>query len=171
VIEHAAPRHQARRLEHEAVVAAGPRDLAPADPHRACALADQPADDAQQRGLAAAARAEQGDELALVEPEARVVERNHRLGSARPRLATGKDLADVFDHTERHSRTRPSDAVRDDGLACGTTTCRDEHGVRLEYPAAYPMIFSASNGRHGATSRLAFPPAWRRRRRSPCFEV
>ena len=63
VVEHVAPRHQARRLEHEAVVAHRPGDLAPADGDRPARLRDQPADDAQQRRLAASARPEQRDEL------------------------------------------------------------------------------------------------------------
>ena len=102
IVDHRAPRHQARRLKHEAVVAERTGDLTPADGHRARGLGDQPGDDAQQRGLAAAGRPEQRNQLTALEAEARIVERDDRLRRARAELADRKHLAHVFDCSERH---------------------------------------------------------------------
>jgi hypothetical protein len=66
-------REQRVALEHDAGAALVRRqrvDHAVADPHRALGLPQQPGDDPQQRGLAAAARAEQRDELARADPQA-----------------------------------------------------------------------------------------------------
>ncbi len=57
VVEHTAPRHQARALEDEAVIAERFGDFPAADRHRARRLLNEAGNDAQQRGLAAAARA------------------------------------------------------------------------------------------------------------------
>ena len=62
-----APREQRRRLEHVAVLPAEPRLLGAdaVDPDRARARPLQIGDDPQQRGLAAAGRADQRDEVAV----------------------------------------------------------------------------------------------------------
>jgi hypothetical protein len=59
-------RHGSRlSLEHEAAVAAGAAHRAAVEQDVAGTCRFQPGDDAQQRGLAAAARADEGDELAM----------------------------------------------------------------------------------------------------------
>src|SRR5262245_5127617 len=104
VAEHGRPRHQRRLLEYEADVAdrLGPHPLAAAVPgDRAARRFAQPGDDAQRRRLAAARRAEQGEEFALPYVEVETVERVD---------AVGKRLADAFEcddrsWSERHPRT------------------------------------------------------------------
>src|SRR5262249_52981580 len=148
IVAHVAPRHQARRLKHEAVVAHRPGDLAPADGHRPARLRDKPADDAQQRRLAAAARSEQRHELAGVELEAGVVERHHRLERGRAELLDLKDLAHVLDRAERH---RPASLSIAPGTKLARASPRRGDPTRtahwrVEYHVKYLMIFRRSNG-------------------------
>ena len=78
----------------------GPSDLAAADFDAAAARARHAGDDAQQRGLAAAARAEQRDELALLEANRRRLQRDDLGRAAR---GAGEALADA----DRGRRTGP----------------------------------------------------------------
>src|SRR5258708_8413931 len=72
-------------------------------PRRFC---NQPADDAQQRRLAASARSQERNELALLEPEARVIQGDDRLEGAPADFLELKHLAHVVDHPERHHCAR-----------------------------------------------------------------
>ena len=106
IVEHIAPRHQARRLEHEAVVAHRLGDLAAGDCDRAGGLRDQPADDAQQRGFAATAWPQKRDELAFLELERGVVQGDDGLKRGPADLVELEHLAHVLDDPERHQRAR-----------------------------------------------------------------
>jgi hypothetical protein len=70
-----APGKQRVALEDEAAVGAGARDRRPVEHDVAVRLVDQPVEDAQERGLATAAGADDGGELALLDLEADVAER------------------------------------------------------------------------------------------------
>ena len=75
---HREVREQRVGLEHDAEVARGRRqvrDVAPADLDHAFVLRVEARDRAQQRGLAAARRPEEADELALVDVERDVFQR------------------------------------------------------------------------------------------------
>ena len=78
-----APRQQGRGLGHEADALRGPRVVraGAVDRHGARRRLDEPADDAQQRRLAAAGRAEHGHDLARLDGE---VDRSQRLDRAEP---------------------------------------------------------------------------------------
>jgi hypothetical protein len=72
VVDRREPRKQARRLEDDAPIGAGPGDLAAAEDDAAAVGRDEPRHHRQHRGFAAARMADDADELALgdVEPEA-----------------------------------------------------------------------------------------------------
>src|SRR5262249_3322646 len=148
VVEHVAPRHQARRLKHEAVVAHRPGDLAPADGDRPARLRDQSAHDAQQRRLAASARSEQRHELAGVELEAGVAERHHGLERGRAELLDRKDFAHVFQRAKRHRPASFSIAPGTKLVSRKPAARRSDarRARRLEYHVKYLMIFRRSNG-------------------------
>src|SRR4051812_25230233 len=101
VVQDVAPRHQVRRLEHEAEVGMRSVDLLAADAHRSAALGNQPRNDAKERGLAAPARTEQRDQLALLEFQRRVVDGHDRLAAAAEAAAL-EDPANVAKLAEAH---------------------------------------------------------------------
>src|SRR5207247_4165188 len=105
VAQHAAPGHEVGRLEHEAEIRVRPVDLHAADAHRARRLRDQAGDDAKQRGLAAAARAEERDELALLEGERGVVDRHEGLALAEEALLV-EDAPDALELPEAHASVK-----------------------------------------------------------------
>src|SRR5256712_3630932 len=79
VAGYGAPGKKRELLEHHAAVRAGAADLLAVHPDAAAALGlDEAADDVQESALAAAARADDGDELALAHPEALDAEDRHR---------------------------------------------------------------------------------------------
>src|ERR1051326_7244089 len=75
VAQGGAPVEQHGALKHDADVGARPVDSAAAHPHRAARRRQQSGGDHQQRALAAAARADMGDELAAALAERHVAER------------------------------------------------------------------------------------------------
>src|SRR6267143_5052582 len=80
VAGHGAPGKKRKLLEHHAAVRAGAADLLAVHSDAAAALGlDVAAEDVQEGALAAAARADDGDELALVHAEALDVEDGQRL--------------------------------------------------------------------------------------------
>jgi hypothetical protein len=88
VLERGAPRQQRRLLEHQRDVLPGVGDLCPVDRDRPLGERDEPGHEPQQRGLAAAARADEGHELARARAERDVVDRAH---------APLEDLHDIVD--------------------------------------------------------------------------
>jgi hypothetical protein len=94
VAQHVRPGQQREILEHEARSAPGPSTAVPLTRLPGVAR-DQSGDDLEQRGLAAAARAEQGGELALRKGEVDVAQ-----GLARRcrRSCDAFDLDDRFSH-------------------------------------------------------------------------
>ena len=72
--QHGAPGQQAVVLEHEAAVAAGPVERAAVEQDRAGARRLEARDDAQERGLAAAARPDDRDEFAASRPQGRCLQ-------------------------------------------------------------------------------------------------
>ncbi len=82
VLRHRHVREQRVVLEHHADVAGMHRhaaDILPVDQHLAAVQRDEAGDRAQQRGLAAAARSQQAEELAVAERHGDAVERRHRV--------------------------------------------------------------------------------------------
>src|SRR5690606_36121879 len=69
-----------------------------AEPHRACRRLDLPDEDAQQRGLARAVRAEQRDALAVAQRHADVTEQPARLAEAVPDAVQRRDLLPAARH-------------------------------------------------------------------------
>src|SRR5579883_537793 len=100
VAEHAAPGQQGRALEDEAEILLRPHDLAAAHLDSAAARARHAGDDAQQRGLAAAARAEKRHQLAAAQIVRDLLERDDLAGAG----GAGEDLADVGEPPERCGR-------------------------------------------------------------------
>jgi hypothetical protein len=96
-----APRQQQRVLEHDAGVAMRPVDRAAAQPDPAGAGRQQAGDHAQQRGLAAAGRADQHQELALVDGEVQRRQRRHLAVAAAIGL---RHALDGDDGGRRHPR-------------------------------------------------------------------
>jgi hypothetical protein len=76
VVEHAAPREEQGRLEDDADVPPRPDDARPAQVRLAPRGRQDAGEDLQQRGLAAARRADDGDKLALSEGEQDALERD-----------------------------------------------------------------------------------------------
>src|SRR5213080_1909001 len=74
IVDHAHPREHAVLLEHHAAVRPGTGDRPSVNFDAAAALVQQPADDLQQRGLAAARRTQQADELPAPDAERNSVE-------------------------------------------------------------------------------------------------
>src|SRR5262249_7727019 len=81
-------------------------DFAARDDDGARRLRDQPADDAQQRRLAASARPQQRDELAFFEFKACIIQGNDRLERRPADLLELKDFAHILDDPERHQLAR-----------------------------------------------------------------
>src|SRR6266480_2484919 len=80
VASHGAPGEKRELLEHHAAVRAGAADFLAVHPDAAAALGlDEAADDVQEGALAAAARPDDGDELALAHAEPLDVEDRQRL--------------------------------------------------------------------------------------------
>jgi hypothetical protein len=82
-----------RRLHYPPVAPAGARRRA-GDRHAAAGLLDQAGDDVQDRRLAAAARADEGDELAIADLEAGVAHGLDIAAARRVRLAQAPDIDD-----------------------------------------------------------------------------
>src|SRR4029079_18198049 len=92
------PRQQVRSLEDEAEIVLRPEHLAAADLDPAAARPGHAGYDPQQRGLAATARTEQRDQLALLEGIGNVLQRDD---VRRPAPGTRKALADAIENSER----------------------------------------------------------------------
>src|SRR4029079_8070968 len=78
VVEHREPGKERVALEHHAAVRARAIDARAVEHHRAGALPVEPGDDAQQGALAAARRAEDGDEVVLGDIEVGRLQRDGR---------------------------------------------------------------------------------------------
>ncbi len=129
VVHHVEPREQRVFLEHHHPVSAGPahRHAIGEDPARVGPL--QPGDDVQQRRLAAARRANQADELALVHLQRHAIERMHHT------FAGAEGLADFLDRQfrrgdrgefllERHDGKGIRAQGHRGGTSTGLTPCR-----------------------------------------------
>src|SRR5262249_615564 len=79
VLHHGAPRKQRVVLKHEGAVRARAIDHAAVDPDLAARHPDQPVDRVEERGLAAARRPNDRDQLTLLDREADAVEHRDRL--------------------------------------------------------------------------------------------
>ena len=103
VVGHGLPRHERRRLGHEPVLLAGAGGVGAAAGHQhgAARRALQAADDAQQGGLAAAARPQQADELAGADVEVHTGQRSDRPAAAGEQLV---DVAQRHQRVDRHER-------------------------------------------------------------------
>ena len=108
---HRAPGQQSEALKHHAGVLARRGDLASLDGDPAFVGSDEPGREAQQGGLAAAARAKERDQLALAHAGTDAVERHHQLGAMLPFGAAthGKELADALVHDHRVDQRRFSE--------------------------------------------------------------
>ena len=93
VLRDRAPREQIEALEDHRARLVGLRDRAAVETHAALRRDVEPVHDAHERGLAAAARADEGDELAGLCLEADRPERLQRRAVA----TAGKHLRDVVD--------------------------------------------------------------------------
>ena len=82
VVEHRQPREQRVALEHHAAVGAGRLDAPAVEQHLAGGRPVEAGDDAQQRALAAARRAEDGDEVVLGDLEVGRAQRHGRRAAA-----------------------------------------------------------------------------------------
>src|SRR5467141_2927418 len=99
VAGHGAPGEKRELLEHHAAVRAGAADLLAVHPDAAAALGlDEAAEDVQEGALAAAARADDGDELALAHAEALDVEDRQRLAVLRIDLPDAGSLQRGYAH-------------------------------------------------------------------------
>ena len=96
VVGDAQPGEERRVLEHDAAIGAGPAHALAADTHLALVGALEAGDEVEQRRLAAPRRADQADELAVVDGERHLAQR--RGHAARGRFEALCDAAD-FDHT------------------------------------------------------------------------
>src|SRR5262249_15029202 len=83
-LDHRFPRKEGEMLEDDAAVRPGPGNRLPSDPDRPLLNRKKAADEVQQRALAAAARSEQRDELAVADLQRHIVERQHRPPLRRP---------------------------------------------------------------------------------------
>ena len=92
-------------LEHDAAVHAVAVDLLAADADLAGGRRDEAGDDVEQRGLAAAGRADDADELGGADVEADVLDAGHLAGG---RVVDQRNVAD-FDRGIRYSRYRRAD--------------------------------------------------------------
>jgi hypothetical protein len=101
VLEHVAPRQQDRRLEDDADVAARPVDRALAEAHVTRRAAQDPGEDLEERALPAAARADDGHELAVADVEADVLQRLDV-----PAFERAVDLVEARDRDELRRRRR-----------------------------------------------------------------
>ena len=87
VVQHRQPGEQRVALEHHAAVGAGAVDALAVEQHLAGGRVVQPGDDAQQRALAAAAGAEDGDEVVLGHVQVGGLQRQRRCRSGARRRA------------------------------------------------------------------------------------
>ena len=99
VLAHGQPGKQRVGLEHHAAVGARAGHLASVEHHASAGRAIEAGDDAQQRGLAAAGRAEDGDEVVVADREVGRLQRPGR-GVA---VARGEGARDLFDLEGRHA--------------------------------------------------------------------
>ena len=93
-------------LEHDALAAPGPGDRRAVDEHLARARLHQPGDDVEERRLAAAAAADQGDELVLGDREVDAVQH---------RRAGGRRVVALRDRAQRDLRRRGRERRSDSG--------------------------------------------------------
>src|SRR5438046_7794005 len=99
VAGHRAPGEKRELLEHHAAVRAGAADFLAVHPDAAAALGlDEAADDVQEGALAAAARPDDGDELALAHAEPLDVEDRQRLAVLRIALPDAGSLQRAYAH-------------------------------------------------------------------------
>src|SRR3954453_10754013 len=99
VLAHRQPGKQRVGLEHHAAIGAGAGHLASIEHHTSAGRAIEAGDDAKQRGLAAAGRAEDGDEVVVADHKISRLQCPGR-GVA---VARGKGSRDLFDLEDRHA--------------------------------------------------------------------
>src|SRR5262249_36073142 len=97
VLPGAAPRQQRRLLKDEAAVAARPLDLLAVDQDRAAVEANEPLDEAQQRGLAATALADERDNLVFVDIETELAQHRQEECLLTRAAADAKGLRHLLD--------------------------------------------------------------------------
>src|SRR5215471_5006968 len=90
------PREESELLEHHAAVGSGTAHCAPVDADRALIRGDEAAHDAQEGALPAAARPDDGDELAFARREALDIEHRERDPVLRVGLADAGRLERYF---------------------------------------------------------------------------
>ncbi len=111
VVERRLPVEEGRPLEHHADLGAAARR--PRSPNAVSVpdvLRDEAGDEAQERRLAAAGRADQGDELAAADGEARVLERDDGAGEDHRGLRRGDHRCGRRRIRSRRTRRRGPDA-------------------------------------------------------------
>src|SRR5690606_9255654 len=106
VLRHREPGKERVGLENHAPVGARAGDAAPVEPHLARAGPVEPRDDAQERGLAAAGRAENGDEVIGRDREVRRRQRRHRRPAAHPREGARDVVDDELAHASLHGKSQ-----------------------------------------------------------------
>ena len=84
VLAHRVPGEERVFLEHDGALPAGRRDQLAADPQFAARRLLEAREQVEQRGLAAAARPDDGEELVVLDLEIDVVQREQRLALDRP---------------------------------------------------------------------------------------
>src|SRR5712692_1865439 len=122
IAERREPRKQSGLLEHDQALAAGPYDRLAVGEHAAGIGLRQAGHDVEKRGLAAAAGADQADELAVADLERDVVERMHVCA------AGAIPLGDALDHELGRPRARAGMRAR---LRAGRSTGAAHHGVSI----------------------------------------
>jgi hypothetical protein len=144
-----APRQQAEILEHHAGILARTRHQRPGDGDAALVRGDEPGGEPQQGRLAAAARAQQRDQLALAHARIDAVERHHQFRTvllAGPH-AHREEFADavVNDHAVGgRRRVRHRDAISSDRCRASRARGRQNAGRARPWPGPRPADCRAS---------------------------
>ena len=134
VLRHRQPGKERVGLEDHAAVGAGSAHLAAVEEHAAAGRPVEPGDDAQQRRLPAAGRAEDGDEIVCRHGQIRRLERLHRLATA-PAWKDARNILDEELGGRGLARRAPLSARAKLGVALGQESHANRHGNRTRFTA------------------------------------
>src|SRR5215470_2437676 len=170
VVEHAPPGEEHGRLEDHADVLARAGDGSAPQPRLARGGGQDAGEDLEQRGLAAAGRANHGYELPVADGEGDLLERRHRPGTGGIALGEGVDGNDGSTHGGRlllahfaattQAHVDRSEAIRYRAFAwtsSSTSSPATTRSTRSSSGAAMCSSWPSCSRRRGFSSAASFP--------------
>ena len=103
IVEHGFPGEQGKRLEYDTALRAGPNDRLTVEQDLAAGIGNEAGDHVEDRGLAAAGRADDGNELALLDVQRDVMDRRNVRSGVRIEIG----LCQIAKRERLHDVTNP----------------------------------------------------------------